>query len=121
MKRDMDLLRSILILTEEQPAGQMAQDFSSLKAEQQEIIEHIWLADRAGLLEAVFAGNSPGNGRAVIKRLTPAGHDFLAHARQSVLWSKAKETAAKAGVGLTVDVMKTLLTSLANAALGRLG
>ena len=81
MKRDMDLVRTILILAEDQPTGEMARDFSSLNADNQVVVEHIWLAQQSGLLEAVFSGNSPAHRAAIIMRLTPAGHDFLAHAK----------------------------------------
>ena len=116
MKRDMDLIRSILVLTEEQPAGGLVRDFSSLGADHQTVVEHVRLARDGGLLEAKILDSLSGRGSAIVIRLTPAGHDFLAQARQPVLWNKAKETARKAGVGITVEVLKTLLSHLAIAA-----
>ena len=115
MKRDWDLLRGILLLTEEQPPGDRVHDFSSLGDDDQRIVEHIRLARDAGLLEAriMEAGRES---HAAIIRLTPAGHDFLEHARQPVLWNKAKATVEKAGVGTTIDILKAVLTNLAVAA-----
>lgn len=114
----MDLIRAILLLAEEQPPGEPLGDFRALHADPQLVTEHIWLAEQAGLVEASFAGNSPSHGAAMIFRLTSLGHDFLAQARQPALWENAKATITKAGVGLTVDVMKHVLTSLAAKALG---
>lgn len=118
MKRDMDLLRSILLLAEAQPAGEPLSDFKSLGEDPKVIAEHVWLADQGGLVDARFAGGSPASGMAIVMRLTPAGHDFIAQAQKPALWTKAKEEASKAGVGVTVEVMKALLTSLAMGALG---
>ena len=51
MKRDLDLLRAILLLTEDQPAGEPLSDFSRLDSDNQTVVEHIWLAHEGGLLE----------------------------------------------------------------------
>lgn len=117
MKRDMDLCRQILMKVEDQPAGKCLQASSDLHSDQAVLAEHVWLLKQAGLIEAVFPGNSPYHKVFIIHRLTPEGHDFVAHARQSALWEKAKDTAGKVGVGLTIAVMKEALTSLAAAAI----
>jgi hypothetical protein len=117
MKRDMDLIRAILMKVEDQPAGEDLRNLEDLGSDQTTLAEHVWLLKQEHLIEAVFHGDSPILGNFSIQRLTPAGHDFIAHARQSALWEKAKDTAAKAGVGATVDVMKTLLTGLAAKAI----
>jgi hypothetical protein len=116
MKRDPDLIRSILILAEVQPAGEWTSDLSSLNVDNETAVEHVRLARDAGLLEANIT-NLPGKSFALIIRLTPAGHDFLAQARQPELWNQAKDTVAKAGVGGTVEVFKTVLSQLAAAAI----
>lgn len=117
MKRDMDLIRAILMKVEDQPAGEEIQNLADLGSDQATLAEHVWLLKKEHLVEAVFAGDSPCLGCFSIQRLTPAGHDFVVHARQSALWEKAKDTATKAGVGATVDVMKNLLTGLAAKAI----
>ena len=117
MKRDMDLIREILLWTERAPAGTMPVDFSSLtETNAVTIAEHVWLAHESGLLDAVFVGKSPSAGVFSNRRLTSAGHDFLAQATKPTLWMQAKDTAEKTGVGLTLDVLKTILTELAKAA-----
>jgi hypothetical protein len=42
----------------------------------------------------------------------------LAQARQPKLWREAKASVAKAGVGLSVEVLKAVLAKAALAALG---
>lgn len=117
MKRDMDLIRAILMKIEDQSAGEDVQDLSDLGRDQVTLAEHVWLLKQGGMIEAIFPGDSPSLGRFIIQRLTPDGHDFVAQARQSALWERAKDTATKAGVGATVDVMKSLLTGLAAKAI----
>ena len=116
MKRDWDLIRSILLLTEDQLPGELLRDFSSMGDDERLVVEHVRLAKDAGLLEARIIDASRVSG-AIIIRLTPAGYDFLEQARQPVLWNKAKETVAKAGVGTTVEILKTVLSHLAVAAM----
>jgi hypothetical protein len=117
MKRDMDLVRSILLKAEEQPAGKPLSDLSALGSDQTTLTEHVWLLRQAHLVEASFPGDSPSHGMFMILRLTPAGHDFVAHARQDTSWAKAKSHATKLGVGLTVEVLKKILTDFAAKAL----
>jgi len=117
MKRDMDLIRSILLLTESTSAGELVRDFSSLGTHDHTIAEHAWLAEQSGLIEARFLGDSPSNGAVIILRLTPAGHDFLEQAREPTRWIEAKETVKKAGAGLTVEVLKTVLSHLTTVAI----
>jgi hypothetical protein len=82
-----------------------------------EVTEHVWLLERSGLVQATFAGDSPSNGAAVIFRLTPAGHEFTAQARQPALWNKAKDAAVKAGVGASAEILKKALTHFAGEAI----
>ncbi len=121
MKRDMDLIRSILLLAEAQPAGELLRDFSTLetehRADRRTVIEHVLLAQRSGLVEATFSWALGDDAAAVVTRLTPAGHDFIEQARSPTIWSSAKEAAAKAGVGATVEVLKTILAELTKTAL----
>lgn len=117
MKRDMDLVRAILLKTEAQAAGQRLGDLSELGHDPMTLTEHVWLLKQANLVEASFPGNTPTHGVFMILRLTPDGHDFLAHAQQSALWIKAKEAAGKIGVGITVAVMKRLLAGYADDAI----
>ena len=52
------------------------------------------------------------------KRLTAAGHDFLAAARDEGRWTEAKRRFADVGVGITFTLLKETLESLARGELG---
>jgi hypothetical protein len=102
MKRDMDLVRELLLRIEE------AADRPSWKAlapqgdetETQRVIGHIRLLDEAGLIrgsKSIHGGSDiPEN-----IELTWKGHEFLNDVRDPVIWGKTKERAkAVASVGL---------------------
>ena len=52
------------------------------------------------------------------KRLTAAGHDFLAAAHDEGRWDRAKQRLADAGVGTTFTLLKETLEDFARKALG---
>ena len=80
MKRDMDLVREILITIEE---GNLALD--GLEYDQDQIYLHVELMKEHGLVEAVIVPDIDGAEHKIllcsVKRLTWEGHDFLESAR----------------------------------------
>jgi hypothetical protein len=87
MKRDMDLIRAILLEVEKStsPGG------CQIKVpghSPEELYYNAQLAQEAGLIEASFLDNSSAFH---VLRLTYAGHEFLDAARNDTLWVKAKE------------------------------
>ena len=99
MKRDNELLRSILFEVEEHPHDYVAitSDLSDLEARRKRY--HAELLCDAGLMFEV--------GREVF-RLTNAGHDFLEAARDEGIWQKTKDTVATAGGNATMDILKQI-------------
>ena len=114
MKRDMDLVRLVLIQVEE---GEAPEEMSRYSEEQ--ILYHCGLTIEAGLVEGevVHGHNGQIVGAAMIK-LTWAGHDFLDAARSESIWSKAKEKILSAGGGWTLELLKALLLQEAKQSLG---
>jgi hypothetical protein len=97
MKRDMDLIRNILLQTE---AGQ------PIVGEKTAVVYHIALLKEAGFVEAVIRNGPLGMpSEAVIRRLTWAGHDFLDAMRDETIWKKAKDKFIKPGVSWTVSIL----------------
>jgi len=87
MKRDMDVIRLILM---RQESGEAPPELA--KYPEDLVVYNIALMKDAGLVEAVLANDAKGFPRAaVIIRLTWAGHDFLDAARDDTLWRKARE------------------------------
>jgi len=120
MKRDMDLVRQILLEIEAAPS-QKNTGFSDKITDQfthKEITHHIELLDDAGLIcaEATHYFDSTVDWK--IDRLTWRGHEFLDAARDQNRWDQAKRTISEKGGSLTFDVLKAVLSQLARQAVG---
>ncbi|MFZ0335846.1 MAG: DUF2513 domain-containing protein [Candidatus Acidiferrales bacterium] len=109
MKRDMDLIRTLLFKTEALPdAG--GHPISVEGRNQAEVCEHLRLAQEAGLIEARFLRGDAAS--CVALRLTWAGHEFLDAARENKIWEKAKEMAMRTAEGVTIISLKVALAHL---------
>ena len=97
MKRDMELIRYILLQKEaEEP----------IDGGHAEVVYHIALLKEAGFVEAVIRNDPLGvPSDAVILKLTWAGHDFLDAARDNKIWNMAKEKFIKPGVSWTFSIL----------------
>ena len=114
MKRDMDLIRAILLKVEESASlGGCTVQLPGYTAEDQ--YYNAKLTQDAGLIEAKF---HPLTTDFVVLRLTYAGHEFLDAARNDTFWFKAKETVIKNTGSLTVEGLKLALSALIRHALG---
>lgn len=114
MKRDLELIREILIAVE---AKQNVADIMS--AEQfdlpgrpiAEINYHLLLLDEAGYIKCIENSfdNEP---RYYVLRLTWEGHEFLDAARSNKNWAKAKTVID--GIGsFTLEIVKKVLADIA--------
>jgi uncharacterized protein DUF2513 len=99
MKRDMDLLRNLLLEIEKPPQGSWA-DIPIEGHTPEEVCYRAKLACDAGFIEGKFV---PSTLYFVVSGLTYAGHEFPDAARQDTLWAKAKETVQSATGTLTID------------------
>lgn len=121
MRRDLDLVRKILMYYEEKDVDGMDRTIEMEGYSESLINYHLLLMDEAGLLrcERSISSSTPSR---VIKvypfSLTWSGHEFLSSAKNEGLWGKAKSLSLdKAGI-LSFDIMKDLLISLAKEKLG---
>jgi hypothetical protein len=122
MKRDMDLIRKLLIKIESYPCAYssviVSEEIQISDYTQDQINYHALLLNEAGLVEA---SNMTPNGSPTpimrIFRLTWAGHEFLDSARDTSRWEKAKDLMSKIG-GASVPLWISLLTELAKKSLG---
>ena len=106
LKRDMDLLRAILIEVEKLPPNQRWVTEPLLGYSREEVVYHVKLAQDQGLVDARFA---PSGTQAIVLRLTNAGHEFLDAAKNDTVWEKAKELAKNATGTLTLEALKLAL------------
>lgn len=108
MKRDMDLIRRIVLATAELPYGEQIGKLDGVN-EEDFIVHVIWLKE-AGLLCAI---TPPGDGMnakfAIISRLTWNGCEFADAIQSDTLWKKAKESVMRPGISYTFDVLKDWL------------
>jgi DNA-binding transcriptional ArsR family regulator len=112
MKRDMGLIRLLLLRLEElDQDGQSVYHFREGDPDidiegysWEQISYHYDLADEAGLVDMGSDGIMNGF---LFRRLTWAGHDFVDAVRDEEIWRKTKEGALAAG-GISIDLVKDL-------------
>lgn len=118
MKRDMDLVRLMLLKVEEHPHGFAPDDLALDGYTQEQIGYHAKLLGEAGLVDATdvtcMGDPSPA---AIIVSLTWQGYEFLESARDVRVWDEAKARLAKVG-SVSLPVLQALLTRIIEASLG---
>lgn len=116
MKRDMDLVRRIL-LTMEADAPASGTDGIEIDGYDDETVAyHVIIMGEAGLL-VVIDGSTLAGVNAIPERLTWAGHEFIESVRDDAQWGNVKTQAEKAG-GLVFEVIKSLASALMLRQLG---
>jgi hypothetical protein len=107
MRRNLDLVRSILQWMEDQPEGRNINwKIDIAGATSEEIGYHAHLMAQAGLITAADAtaleNHSPN---AIPTSITWAGHEFLAASRDNTLWAKAKTHVIGPAAGATFSIL----------------
>ena len=117
MKRDMELIRNILLLLENETSGWAPDSIEIDGYTNEQIGYHTVLLIEAGLVvgeESEEMGSEPSG---FIQRLTWAGHEFLDSAKDSGRWKEAKDIIEKVG-GASLKVWSSVLTQLTLKSLG---
>lgn len=114
MKRDMDLIRLLLLQTEgEEPKPDLS------RYTQAQVLYHSALLIEAKLVHGSTIEDGDGEiATTITSRLTWAGHEFLDAARNDTIWKKAGEKIIHSGVQVTVSVLEELLKKLLKESLG---
>jgi Hypothetical protein (DUF2513) len=122
MKRDLDLVRTILLAVEEAPAGTTIPNTRIEIPGSDPIIvsEHIQLLEAAGLLEATISGEIGPKGprTCYIRGLTWQGHDYLDAVRNVEIWAKTKTALLKVGGTAGFEIIKQLASAIIKQQLG---
>ncbi len=101
MKRDMDLIRQILIAVEAHNSTEPCLKIADANGAYQ-----VALMKEAGLVEAMIVEDGQGlPAMAVLLRLTWLGHDFLDAARDATLWKQALEKIIKPGMSWSFSLL----------------
>lgn len=113
MKRDLDLVRKILIAVEEKPDLEPSE--ISIEGYDFEVVAfHLLILKEAGLVDAEISDDAAGEiAGAFAIRLTWAGFEFLDLARTDTVWNKSKmflkEKAVSVSLALLTEVLKSIL------------
>ena len=129
MKRDMDLIREIMLKLEAWPmemgdAVVMTPDELQPELPNYDLAQinhHMDLIHGSGFIDDGGSGSSQPMFGFVFMGLTTAGHDFLDTVRSPEVWRKTKEGASKAGtVGLQLllEIAKAYAKQIAQERLG---
>ena len=116
MKRDMDLVRLILLEIEDKYSSTAIYDLAVDGYDTEMVAYHCKILYEAGLIsdyKAQYADNEIyvfGVGS-----LTWDGNDFLEKIRDDSQWKKVKETITKKGLPLVVDTIKSVANALISA------
>ena len=111
MKRDMDLVRKILIELEKLPYSSGFVDLPIEGYSPDEVSYHVMLLSETGLIEAIDLSTLSGPHWAPI-RLTWSGHEFVEASRDENRWEKAKNIMKEKGSGFAFGVLQNLLVQL---------
>jgi len=121
MKRDIDLIRKILIYLEEKPDDRVVQEIHLEGYSTKEIQYHFILMDEAGFIRCEREKSSSTDDRVIRVypfSLTWQGHEFLEASRNDTFWKKAKDTVKSKAGALPIEVLKALLISMAKEKVG---
>lgn len=106
MKRDMDLIRLLLLKIENE------NDINLSKYTEEEIVYHKALLISSKLCSGYIIKDNKGNPRDVhIIKMEWEGHDFLDAAKDKEIWQKVKNKIFTTGGAFTVGIILEMLKS----------
>ena len=108
MKRELELIRLILLEIEKQPYDQGPIEAEIPGYTSAQISYHVLLLKDAGLIEAIDFSTFAGSDWKPT-RLTWQGHEFLDASRDEGRWQKALSIMKEKAGGIAFDVLKELL------------
>ena len=122
MKRDMDLIRTILVQVEERNETDMDDLLPDSEARAR-YGYHVQMLVYEGFLDGVDASSMDGPAWLNLE-LKWRGHEFLSTLRDLTVWEKTKAVAGKAGGGgvqIMLEIGKTIITEAAKEQLKKIG
>lgn len=117
MKRDMDLIRKILIKIEEEYQSTAIYDLSIDGYDRETVAYHCNLLYEEKLISD-YASQYGDDSLCffAVGHLTWEGHDLLDKIRDDSQWGKVKDTIKQKGLPLILDTIKAIATALVTAA-----
>ena len=122
MKRDMELVRTILFAIEDQFISGCICNLEIDGYDQNTVGYHCQLMFENGLIDAFKADGYDDEPMAVffVGNLTWEGYDFLEKIRQDTIWNKIKSCITQKGLPFVFEVVKEISTSVLNDSLQNL-
>lgn len=117
MKRDMDLVRLILLKIEEEYRSTAIYDLEINGYDMETIAYHCKIMYEAGLIadyDASYGGDELCD--FVVSSLTWEGCDFIDRIRDNSFWYKTKEAVKEKGLPLIIETIKSISTAIISAA-----
>lgn len=119
MRRDPDLIRTILLTVEASETGELLR-LPPIEGHSSDAVHfHVRLLLEAGLLQTAMPNRGPQQDWIVL-RLSWAGYDFVDHVRDPKVWRTTKAGAAKIG-SWSLDTLSTLAKAAILAKAAALG
>ena len=119
MKRDMDLIRTIMLHLESFPDADLNLEEVVIEGHGDEtVLGHLLLLREAGFIEMIYERFGGGESQIFIHRITWAGHEFLEAVRNETIWAKSTKVIMSAGVGLGWPLLQAVLRAKAAEHLG---
>ena len=119
MKRDLELIRKILIAIEENPKPQFQGELSVEGYDDETLMFHVSLLEESGFIDAVISKDGTGEIVNVFpNHLTWAGYEFLELARNNSVWEKSKKVLKEKSISVSVAILSELLKYLVKDTLG---
>ena len=121
MKRDLDLIRDILIAIEANDTTNdlTVDDIVTDEHSAQEVSYHLKLLSDCNYIKAKMLSyvGCPYDDF-WIERLTSSGHDYLDSVRDQGIWTETKERVASAAVSAPLEIIKQVAVSILSLKLG---
>lgn len=121
MKRDLDLIRNMLLLIEahDKPSSMSSDDFKNLNSDVNVIDYHLYLLADSGYIDYMDV-NTIGHFYPQIRVnwMTSSGCDYLDAVRSASIWKTTKNKLSEIGGQASLVVVKTVAEHFALSALG---
>lgn len=118
MKRDFDLIRSILLDVEAGAPGEQFERFEYHGYKQAIVDAHVALVISAGFVDGQMTTFLSGELSYLVNGLTWEGHDFLESMKDPDIWDKAKKNVIGPVGGVALSVLKDWLKAESKKNLG---
>jgi hypothetical protein len=118
MKRNMDLVRQILLALEAHPSGSAPTPFTIAGEDQEVVGHHVYLMAQGELLTAntvTAFGDSP---IAIPGTITWKGHEFLDATRSETVWRHVRTVMKDKGLSLPFTLVQELAIQIAKKLAG---